>query len=75
MAEAKAGKKPNIFKRIASYFRDLRSEFKKVTWPSKKQVINNTIVVIVVVAVSGVLIWGLDSLLTFLVRLLLNQTA
>jgi len=72
MAEAKAEKKPNIFKRIASYFRDLRSEFKKVTWPSKKQVINNTIVVIVVVVVSGVVIWGLDSLLAFLIQLLLK---
>ncbi len=72
MAASKVEKKPNIFKKIASYFRDLRSEFKKVTWPSKKQIINNTIVVIVVVAVSGIVIWGFDSLLTLLVQLLLK---
>ena len=71
--KAKAEKKPNIFKRIASYFRDLRSEFKKVTWPSRKQVLNNTIVVIVTIVIAGIVIWGLDSILLLLVNLLLNQ--
>ena len=46
MAE-KTGKKPGkikaFFSGIAKYFRDTRSEMKKVVWPSRKQVINNTI--------------------------------
>lgn len=71
--KAKAEKKPNIFKRIASYFRDLRSEFKKVTWPTRKQVINNTIVVIVTIVIASIVICGLDSLLSLLNKLLLNQ--
>lgn len=70
---AKAEKKPNIFKRIARYFRDLRSEFKKIVWPSKKQVLNNTLVVIAVVVIVGAFIAGLDSVLTLLVNLMLNQ--
>ncbi len=73
MAETKAQKKPNIFKRIAAYFRDLRSEFKKVTWPTKKQIVNNTIVVLVTIIVAGVVVWGLDSILTVLVKLMLQQ--
>lgn len=72
MAEAKTQKKPNILKRIASYFRELRSEFKKVTWPSKKQVINNAIVVIVVVVIAAIVIGALDGILTYLVQLLLD---
>ena len=44
-------KKPGFFKRIASritrFFKDTKSEIKKVVWPNKKTVINNTGVVIV----------------------------
>ena len=49
--------------RVKKYFRDTRSEFKKITWPTKKQVWNNTIVVIVTVLIFGVIIWTLDYLL------------
>ncbi len=73
MAEAKAEKKPNIFKRVAAYFRDLRSEFKKVTWPTRKQVVNNTIVVLVTIVLAGIVVWGLDSIFTLLINLLLQK--
>ncbi len=73
MAEAKAEKKPNFFKKVAAYFRDLRSEFKKVTWPSKKQVFNNTLVVLVTIVLAGIVVWGLDSLFSFLIKLLLQK--
>ena len=66
MAEAKAEKKPGFFKKVAAYF-------KKVTWPTKKQVINNTIVVLVAIIIAGVVVWGLDSILTLLIRLLLQK--
>ena len=43
-------KKPN---RIVKWFKDLKSEFKKVVWPTKKQVFNNTLVVLVTMVVSS----------------------
>ena len=46
-------KQPN---KVAKYFKDLKSEFKKVVWPTKKQVVNNTLVVIVFVLIIGVLV-------------------
>ncbi|MCL1830652.1 MAG: preprotein translocase subunit SecE [Oscillospiraceae bacterium] len=49
--------------RAKKYFRDVRSEFKKITWPTKKQVWNNTIVVLVTVLIFGIIIWTLDYLL------------
>ena len=58
--KAAAAKKPR--KSPLKYFKDARSEFKKVVWPSRKQVFNNTVVVLVAIAVSGVAIWGLDTL-------------
>ena len=47
---------------------------KKVVWPSKKQVINNLIVVAVVVLISAVAICVLDALFGFGLGLLLKTT-
>ena len=56
------------------WFKDARSEFKKVTWPTPKQVLNNTSVVLVVLAIAGISIWGLDLLMTGLFNLVLFGT-
>ncbi|MBQ6831793.1 MAG: preprotein translocase subunit SecE [Oscillospiraceae bacterium] len=61
MAEAK---KANWFVRffgaIARYFRELRSELKKVVWPTPQQVLRNTLIVLACVIVVGVFIWMFD---------------
>ena len=61
MAEVK---KENWFKRaigaIGRYFRELRSELKKVVWPTPKQVVKNTLIVGACVLVVGVFIWLFD---------------
>lgn len=54
------GKVKNFFKGIAKYFKDTRSELKKVVWPSKKDVKTNTITVLVVVIVAAVVLIVLD---------------
>lgn len=69
MAETK---KPGFFARIGRSFKDMRGEMKKVVWPTKKQVWNNTLVVLVVVIISAIIISGVDSLFSFLIRLLLK---
>ena len=59
------GKKKNWFARalggICRYFRELRSELKKVVWPTPKQVAKNTLVVLACCLVVGVLIWVFDA--------------
>ena len=61
MAEAK---KANWFARawgsVCRYFRELRSELKKVVWPTPKQVLKNTLIVAACVLVVGVFIWLFD---------------
>ena len=47
------GKVKNFFKGIAKYFKDTKSELKKVVWPSKKDVKTNTVTVIAVVLIAG----------------------
>ena len=54
--------KGKITQRIAQWFRDLKSELKKVVWPTRSQTINNTIVALVVIVLAAVVIWGFDTL-------------
>ena len=57
-------KKENWFKKIwgkgCKYFRELRSELKKVVWPTPKQVLKNTLIVVVCILVVGAFIWLFD---------------
>lgn len=66
-------KKAGFFKRIASsitrFFKDLRGEMKKIVWPSKKQIINNTGIVIVFVIIAAIAVGGLDFVLNTLIGL------
>ena len=59
MAEEKKG---NIFKRIVRFFKDVKAELKKVTWPTKKQAVRNTVVVLVFLVVIGLFVFLLDLL-------------
>jgi len=47
--------------KLAKWFKDLKIEFKKVVWPTKKTVVNNTSVVISVIVASAILIGLLDT--------------
>ena len=70
-APAKA-KKDGFFKRIARSFRELKSEAKKVVWPSKKQTLNTTYVVFAVMAIVGAFIWIIDWVFTLIRSLILG---
>ena len=69
---AEANKKQNVFKRIGRWFREMRSELKKVVWTSKSQMINNTLVVIACVIVVGIFIWVFDFAASQLVTVILK---
>lgn len=57
--EAKVNKR---MKDMKNYFRDMKSELKKIVWPDKVQLISNTITVLVFTALVGGLIWIADGL-------------
>lgn len=63
-------KQPN---KVAKWFKDLRIEFKKVVWPTKETVINNTAVVLAVVVASAILVGLLDEGFLTLMRLVYQQ--
>ena len=72
-ADKKAAKTKDAKKGgVKKYFKDLRSEIKKVVWPSKEKVVNNTGIVIGVMLVCGLALFGIDSLLGVAVNALLS---
>ncbi len=64
MAEANKKQNPiaGAFSRVKRFFRELKSELKKVVWPTKQQLIRNTIVVLLCVLAVGVFIWIFDAI-------------
>ncbi|NLP26898.1 MAG: preprotein translocase subunit SecE [Clostridiales bacterium] len=71
-AKSSKNKKNSFGKKFIKYFRDLKSEFKKVVWPSKKQVFNNTLIVLSFTGVIMLFIFGLDTGLSALLKLILK---
>lgn len=70
MAEAKSKKKR--LEGLKKWFREMKSELKKVVWPDKSHVLNNTLVVLACVVVVGILVFALDSLAGFILKLFLK---
>ena len=65
-------KKLSFFKKVAKWWREMKSELKKVIWPTPKQTLNNTIAALVVMAISAVVIWGFDEIAQMIVRAVIS---
>lgn len=65
--------KPSFFNRIAKYFKEVKSEMKKVVWPAFSKVRQNTLIVIAYVILIGIVIWGLDALFTWVMSFMINR--
>ena len=64
--------KPGVFARIGKWLKDMKSELKKVQWPTRKQTVNNTLIVIACVIVVGVCIWIFDYLAGSVIDIIIN---
>ena len=71
-AVKKDDSKPGLFKRIGKWFREMKSELKKVIWPTRKQLTNNTLISLGMMAIAAIFTWGFDQIAQLLVKLLLT---
>lgn len=55
-----ASNRVSIFTKIVTFFKEAWRELKKVSWPSRKEVLNSTIVVLVCVVIVTLIILGTD---------------
>ena len=73
-ASKKKTDKPSFFEKIATWFKGLKSEFKKVTWASRKATFKNFGIVLTIVIISAVVISavdiGLGALFNFLLEVI-----
>ncbi len=42
------------------FFKDFKAELKKVIWPTPKQLVNNTVAVVVIVLIIAIIVFALD---------------
>jgi preprotein translocase subunit SecE len=61
-----------MFKRFRKFLSEVRTEFKKVTWPSREQTLKQTGVVLVIVALTGVFLGMVDFGLSGLVKMIIG---
>lgn len=64
--------KQGFFKRAGKWFREMKSELRKVIWPTRKQLTNNVAISVVMMIASAIVIWGFDEISQMLVRALLS---
>lgn len=57
----KADKKPGIFRRLLNYLGDVKSEMRRVVWPSKEELKSYSVAIIAMLIVFGIVIWLVDS--------------
>ena len=57
------------------WFREMKSELKKVVWPSPQKVAKNTATVVICTVVIGACIWIFDGVAGLFVKTLLNLFA
>ncbi len=60
-------------RRIQGFFSASYMEVRKVVWPSRQETLQTTLVIFVVVLITSLFLWGVDSILFVLVRLFTGQ--
>ena len=70
--EKQQGKAAQLLERIKAWFRGMKSELKKVVWPSRKTTTKNVIVAVTVMVASGIVIWAFDQVAMLIVQTLIS---
>jgi preprotein translocase subunit SecE len=61
-----------MFQKVANFFTEVKVEMKKVTWPTREELVESTKLVIIASVVVTVFIGTVDNILSAIIRLLLG---
>ena len=64
--------KPNLIQRLREFYEEVMAEMKKVTWPTRPDLITSTKVTLFLIAVMTIIMFGYDNVLGVVVMLLLS---
>lgn len=56
-----------------AYIGESRTEVRKIVWPTRKETTQTTIMVMVMVVLIAAILWLFDSILTWIVKLVMGQ--
>ena len=59
-------------KAFSNLVKEANIERRKVVWPTRQETIQTTLLVVAVVFVTGLILWGIDSVLGWFTRLLIG---
>lgn len=63
----------NIIKKVKQYFLEVKSEAKKVSWPSKQVTLKHSFIVIMISLATAAFLGGIDYFLTYLMEEFVNK--
>ena len=72
MKAAPETQKVKFTERIGRFFKGVWSELKKVHWPTRREVVTYTGVVLTAVAIVAAMIWVVDMVFSFLLSFILT---
>ena len=61
-----------MWEKIIQFFHEVKAELKKVNWPTRKETVASTSVVLVIVLIIAVFLFIVDQGLSFLIRIILG---
>jgi preprotein translocase subunit SecE len=64
--------KPRVTDKVGEYLRDTRGELRKVSWPTRKQATNLTLIVLAVTIAMAIFLGAVDLLFGALVSLIVS---
>jgi len=63
-----------MFERMTNYFKGVRAEVARVSWPSRNEIISLTALILLLVVIVTLYIWGVDGILGTLIKILVRSS-
>ena len=63
-----------MFERITNYFKGVRAEVARVSWPTRNEIISLTALILLLVVIVTLYIWGVDGILGTLLKVLIRSS-
>jgi preprotein translocase subunit SecE len=63
-----------MFERITNYFKGVKGEIARVSWPSRNEIISLTALILLLVVIVTLYIWGVDGIIGTLIKILVRSS-
>lgn len=64
-----------MIERMTNYFKSVRAEAARVTWPTRNEVISLTVLILLMTILLTLYIWGVDGLIALVLKLIVGKGA